>query len=181
MADFTFDGVNKIIKEPVGSGNTTFDVGRDIYSAWKRWVQGGSAQFDAAFIVEGGTPIGATGLFTGTTFLLTNGWKIMAADHDHQLTLTGNLFSDDGVVATPNPTGQSTISVSSSVNAQGVATGGVQQATLEAIQLLVTELHNIRGLDASDPAVFTPDSISTALITLDMTGDGENIKTVTRQ
>lgn len=181
MADFLFDGATKVIKEPVGTGNTTFDVGRDIYSAWKRWVQSGNAQFDAAFTVEGGTPIGATGIFTGTTFLLTNGWKVMAADHDHQLTLTGNLFSDDGVVATPNPVGQSTISVSSSVNAQGVATGGVQQATLEAIQTLVTELHNIRGLDASDPAVFTPSQVATSLITLAMTGDGENLKTVTRQ
>lgn len=181
MADFIFDGPNKIMKEPVGSGNTSFDVGRDMYSAWKRWVQSGNGQYDAAFIVEGGTPIGATGLFTGTTFLLTNGWKVMAADHDHQLTLSGNLFSDDGVVATPNPIGQSTISVSSSVNAQGVATGGVQQATLEAIQNLVTELHNIRGLDAADPAVFTPDQVVTNLITLNMTGDGESIKTVTRE
>lgn len=181
MADFIFDGTNKVMKEPVGTGNTTFDVGRDMYSAWKRWVQIGNAQFDAAFIVEGGTPIGATGLFTGTTFLLTNGWKVMAADHDHQLTLSGNLFSDDGVVATPNPTGQSTISVSSSVNAQGVATGGVQQSTLEAINNLVTELHRIQGLDASNPMTVTPSQRSAGDITLDLTGDGETITVITRQ
>lgn len=181
MADFLFDGANKVIKEPVGTGDTTFDVGRDIYSAWKRWVQTGNGEYDNAFIVEGGTPIGATGLFTGTTYLLTNGWKIMAADHDHQLLVTGNLYSDDGVVSVANPTGQSTVFVSGSVNAQGVATGGVQQATLEAMQTLLTELHNIRGLDASDPVVFTPTQVASSLITLDMTGDGETIKTVTRQ
>ena len=124
MADFSFDGTTKIIKEPAGSGNTTFLVGRDLYSAWKRWVQSGNGEFDAAFTVEGGTPIGATGLFTGTTFLLVNGWKVMAADHNHQVTLSGNLFSDDGIVSVANPVGQITINVSASVNAQGVSTSG---------------------------------------------------------
>lgn len=124
MADWLFDGTNKIIKEPAGAGDTSFDAKRDIYSAWKRWVAAGNAQFDGAFNVEGGTPIGATGLFTGTTFILTNGWKLMAADHDHQVLVSGNLFSDDGVVSVSNPIGNSAIFVSASVNAQGINTSG---------------------------------------------------------
>lgn len=124
MADWIFDGVNKIIKEPVGAGNTSFEVQRDIYSAWKRWVQSGNAEFDAAFSVEGGTPIGATGLFTGATFILTNGWKLQSADHDHQVLVNGNIYSDDGIVTEPNPIGNSTLFVSATVGAQGINTGG---------------------------------------------------------
>ncbi|MEO1140735.1 MAG: hypothetical protein AAFW66_00075 [Pseudomonadota bacterium] len=125
MPDFTFDGPNKLIIEPSGSGDTSFDVARDLYSAWKRWVQGGTgAPFLEAFTVEGGTPIGATGLFTGSTLLLTNGWKVKPAEHDHQVTLVGNLFSDDGVVAVPADTANATVFVSSSVAAQGVSTSG---------------------------------------------------------
>ncbi|MGV6830301.1 MAG: hypothetical protein ACWA5P_01905 [bacterium] len=124
MADWIFDGVNKIIKEPVGTGNTTFDIVRDVYSAWKRWVVSTGSQFEQAFSVEGGTPIGSTGLFTGTTFILINGWKLQAADHDHQVIVNGNIYSDDGIVSTANPTGNSTLFVSSTVGAQGVSTSG---------------------------------------------------------
>ena len=57
MADWEFNGITKIIKEPnLGSGNLNWDAERDIYSAWKRWVVD-NAQFDRAFTVEGGTPI----------------------------------------------------------------------------------------------------------------------------
>jgi hypothetical protein len=123
MADFIFDGDTKRITEPVGSGDTVFDVDRDIYSAWKRWTQiGDNSKYLPAFSVEGGTPIGATGLFTGTTFILTNGWKIVAADHAHQCILNGNLFSDDGVVSDHTQSKDATIFVNASVAAQGVAT-----------------------------------------------------------
>lgn len=181
MADWLFDGVNKIIKEPPGVGDTTFDVGQDIYSAWKRWVVSGQGQFDSAFVVEGGTPIGATGLFTGTTFLLVNGWKLMAADHDHQTILSGNLFSDDGVVSISNPIGQSTIFASGSVNAQGVSTGGVQQNTLDEIKNLIEEVHRLQGLDPLNPVTATPNTVSTGDIDIDVTGDCDNITILTRQ
>lgn len=135
MADFLFDGPNRLIIEPSGSGNTNFEVGRDIYSAWKRWTQTGvGSQFLNAFTVEGGTPIGATGLFTGATFLLVNGWKVRAAEHDHQLTLSGNLYSDDGIVSVPSLTANATVFVSASVAAQGIATGSGGSGGLTAQQ-----------------------------------------------
>lgn len=135
MADFLFDGDTLIIKEPPGSGNTAFDLQRDIYSAWKRWViSGAGAGYPQAFIVEGGTPIGATGLFTGSSIILTNGWKIMGADHDHQLTINGNLFSDDGVDTVPNPSFAVTVKTAGTVGAQGISTGsGVTQQDITDI------------------------------------------------
>ena len=139
MADWLFDGPNKIMYEPAGSGDTTFNVERDLYSAWKRWVISGvGAAFDQAFIPEGGTPIGSTGVFTGRTLVLTNGWKVRAASHAHQVTLEGNLFSDDGVVSIPTQSFNATIFVNSSVAAQGVSVNG---ATAEQTALLQTMLN----------------------------------------
>lgn len=124
MSDWLFDGQNRIMYEPSGSGDTTFDIERDIYSAWKRWmVTSDGSKYPSAFLVEGGTPTGDTGLFTGKTLVLTNGWKIRAADHAHQVRLEGNLFSDDGILSVATESFNTTIFVNSSVSAQGIATG----------------------------------------------------------
>lgn len=142
MADFLFNGVTKIITEPPGVGDTVYDVKADLYSAWKRWiVTDEGALYPPAFSIEGGTPIGSTGLFTGSTYLLINGWKIKPAEHDHQMILTGNLFSDDGIVSVPALTANATVFVSSSVNAQGVNTGsGATLAELAAIHARLDDL-----------------------------------------
>jgi hypothetical protein len=253
MADWNFDGVNKIIKEPSGgSGDTVHDVQRDIYSAWKRWVRTSGSQYLQALTVEGGTPIGATGLFTGSTFILTNGWKLMSGDWDHQALCVGNIYSDDGVVSAPNPSYAAAIFVSASVAAQGIATGsGVTPADVAdiadavwdetladhtdagstgnaldnvsggsspetiaaavwnyATRSLTTfgslianisgpmstttltagtkdteidELHKLQGLKEGSPMTVTPTSRTVDDIDLEITGDGENTTTVTRQ
>lgn len=124
MADWDFNGIDRIIKEPnIGSGNLTWEIERDIYSAWKRWAQD-NAQFEPAFTVEGGTPIGATGIFTGKTVILINGWKLEAGDWDHLSFVTGNLFSDDGIDVVPNQNFSASLKTFGSVNAQGISTGG---------------------------------------------------------
>jgi len=156
MADFLFDGPNKIIQEPPGVGDTTYNVERDIYSAWKRWIAiGSNSAFASAFAVEGGTPIGATGLFTGTTFILINGWKIRPADYDHQLFLDGNLYSSDGVATVPAQTASATVVINASVAAQGVSTGSGLSST-EATKL--DELWRLAGLDVNTPLIVDPES-----------------------
>jgi len=180
MVDFLFDGPNKIIQEPPGVGDTTYDVTRDIYSAWKRWVQlGTNATFDRAFEVEGGTPIGATGLSTGTTFVLINGWKIRPADYDHQLFLNGNLYSSDGVPTIPSLTARTNVVVNSSVAAQGIATGG-GLTSIESDKL--DELWKLAGLDKNNPLVVDPDNRTAGSnINQDITKDsGTDTVTVTR-
>jgi len=132
MADWDFNGVDRIIKEPnIGSGNLTWQIERDIYSAWKRWAQD-NAQFEPAFTVEGGTPIGATGIFTGKTVILINGWKLEAGDWDHLSFVTGNLFSDDGIDVIPNTNFSASLKTFGSVNAQGISTGGSIDTSLLA-------------------------------------------------
>ena len=124
MADFLFDGPNRLILEPASaSAGTTHDVTRDIYSAWKRWLrQSDNAKYLAAFSVEGGTPIGATGLFTGTTFVLLNGWKLKPVDVDGQTFIDGNLYSADGVASVPADSASRSMVFNVSVAAQGIST-----------------------------------------------------------
>lgn len=123
MSDWLFDGANKIAQEPLGATDVIWDLDRDIYSAWKRWAAAGGAGALNAFIVEGGTPIGSTGISTGSSFVLVNGWKMRLAEYDHHSTVIGNLFSDDGVVSVPALSGSSTLFVQGAVAAQGINTG----------------------------------------------------------
>lgn len=180
MADFIFDGATKTITEPAGTGAlTNFDVARDLYSAWKRWaVIPGNGKWLQAFAVEGGTPIGATGLFTGTTFILINGWKIKPADFDHQVILSGNLFSDDGITSLPADTASATVFINSSVAAQGIATGSGVPAELQA---KIEELWQMRGLDVNNPVTVTETEETSGSIEMDITGDGETTSTLTRR
>jgi len=127
MTDFLFNGVTKLITEPSGAGDSLFTVKRDVYSAWKRWVQrGDGAPFLRPFDLEGGRPIGTTGLFTGVTYILINGWKIRGADRDHQLFLDGNIYAEDGKVTSPNPNFNVEVFINSSTQAQGISTTGTQ-------------------------------------------------------
>lgn len=174
MADFIPDGPNRLLVEPPGSGNTQFDVKRDIYSAWKRWVlTGAGAGFPPAFSVEGGTPIGATGIATGQTQILTNGWKIIGAGHDHILRLTGNLYSDDGVPTVPTPGFSVTIEINNSAAAQGVNTGGTflaaDRAALERIQA-ATAGRAVVAADGRSVVLYAEDGV-TVLRTLDISAD----------
>jgi hypothetical protein len=52
---------------------------------------------------------------------------------------------------------------------------------VQDIQALVDELHKIQGLNASAPMTVTRDNRIAGDITLNLTGDGENITTVTRE
>jgi len=100
VADFIFDGPNRLMIEPPGL--SVVDVRRDLYSAWKRWVVSGvGARFLPAFELEGGRPIGNSGIATGVTFVMINGWRIRLAERDHETTFVGNFFSADDVYTVP--------------------------------------------------------------------------------
>lgn len=91
-----FDGLNKLIL--VSEGVTELDFRVDVYSAWKEWVQDPNhlnAGFVQALTAVGGDPLpGARSL--GTTYFLENGWRMRTWEGDHELTVTGNVFTREG-------------------------------------------------------------------------------------
>lgn len=92
----TFDGTNRLIL--VNYGETILDFKSDIYSAWKQWVMlqnhTQNAAYPQAMRSVGGDPI--PGGFLGSTFFLMNGWKLKTWEGDHQLTINGNYYTEDG-------------------------------------------------------------------------------------
>lgn len=89
----TFDPVNLRIIEIDAAGDNELDV-VEIYSEWKAWqLLSDNAKHPPAFRFVGGDPISPT-QDLGSTFFLTNGWKIRPAESSHKLTLVGNIFTD---------------------------------------------------------------------------------------
>ena len=85
-----FDGVNKLMF--VAPSTTEINVQVDLYSDSKEWLQ---LFHNAAFL----PPIRAVGGDSlpdgnplGSTFFVTNGWRIVL---DHGVTFVGNIYSDD--------------------------------------------------------------------------------------
>jgi hypothetical protein len=87
----TFDGVNKQIL--INYGQTSIDIGDDIYSPWKEWsLLYDYMKFPQAFTAIGGESIGGSE-YVGTTYFLENGWRIKPWEGDHNLTITGNIYT----------------------------------------------------------------------------------------
>ena len=88
---FSFDGVNKLIV--CNTGLTQFSAA-GLYSRWKDWsTLSDNLKYEPAFENSvGGNPLGG-GVFLGSYYFLTNGWKIRPQEADHTLTIEGNLFS----------------------------------------------------------------------------------------
>lgn len=95
MAKVTFDGPNKLIL--VDTGITELDVKEDLYTAWKDWVAvADNAKFAQAISAIGGDPISGV-VSLGSTFFLENGWRIRPYSGNHTLTVSGNLYTREGV------------------------------------------------------------------------------------
>jgi len=93
----TFDGVNKLIL--VNYGETSLDFKEDVYSNWKEWIADPTlqnAQYETAISAVGGDPLPGDRAL-GTTFFLENGWRMRTWEGDHELTVTGNVFTRTGV------------------------------------------------------------------------------------
>lgn len=90
----TFDGPNKLIR--VVLGETDLNVRDDIYSVWKRWsLTRDNLKWLPALRAVGGDPT-TGGNFLGSTYFLTNGWRITTWSGDHRLVVDGNLYTEEG-------------------------------------------------------------------------------------
>jgi len=117
----TFDAANKRI---VLNAGVTSITAQALYSRWKEWAQA-NAQYDAAFRVVGGDPIGG-GLFVASYFFLINGWRVRPFEGNHTLVIDGNLVVVDGGVPVVPTLGSFNVSTQFTVpvQAQGISTSG---------------------------------------------------------
>ena len=90
----TFDGPNKLML--VNEGVTEIDVEVDLYSDWKEWAQlYDHGKYLPAMRTVGGDPT-TGGRALGATYFLMNGWRVRTWEGDHRLTVTGNLYTEEG-------------------------------------------------------------------------------------
>jgi hypothetical protein len=90
----TFDGANRLIL--VNQGVTEIDVKEDLYSDWKEWsVMYDHGKYEPAMRAVGGDPT-VGGNFLGSTYFLTNGWRLKSWSGEYRLSLTGNLYTNEG-------------------------------------------------------------------------------------
>ena len=92
MTVATFDGPNLTIQLPsIG----TYDVQRDLYSAWKQWAAlTDNLKYLPAFDTTGGDVISA-GQTIAPYFFCRNdlGWRIRMPEADGEIPVEGNLFA----------------------------------------------------------------------------------------
>lgn len=120
----TFDGVNKLII--CNSGTTELNVKIDLYSDWKEFsLTSDNAKYLQAFSTTGGDTLD-TGVYLGDYYFLENGWKIRPYEGNHVLTVTGNLFSRDGLSPFVSTLGAYNVSIRSKYSSltQTAGSGG---------------------------------------------------------
>ena len=169
----TFDGVNRLIL--INPGETQIDVQRDIYSAWKEWVQlESNTKFLQALATVGGEPTVA-GQRLDVTYFLINGWRIKPYPGSYTLTLVGNIFEIDGgeikvdadvIEGNPN---NITINTNTSVivrqvDAGGGASGGLTSDERTALFNIEDRVILIENLFAA-PIVATLENTQAAQLT----------------
>lgn len=86
-----FEGSTRVIR--VNEGVTALDIRSDVYTAWVDWIAlRDNTKYLPAVRVTGLDPIGG-GVYTGDTYFLVNGWKLVV--DISKVRITGVLFSDD--------------------------------------------------------------------------------------
>lgn len=93
-----FDGPNKYIW--IVPGTTTINVKEDLYVPWKEWVQSNpdalvNATYLYAMRAVGGDPLPGN-RYLGSTFFLSNGWRIKPYEGDYSLIVNGVLYTEEG-------------------------------------------------------------------------------------
>jgi len=93
----TFDGPNLIIQLP---SIDTYDVQRDLYSAWKQWAAlSDNLKFAQAFETTGGDQISDTSTIAPYFFCRNDlGWRIRMPESDGEIPVDGNLFARQSTI-----------------------------------------------------------------------------------
>ena len=128
----TFDGDNRLIL--INYGETDITVTTQIYSDWKEWWQvRDNAKYPQALSVIGGESIGS-GLTVGATYFLENGWRIKPWEGNHNITLTGNIYTrEEGESIWADVEGQWKINAQNRVSALVFQTTGTTTGSAASV------------------------------------------------
>lgn len=151
-AKWTADWVNRLFI--LKAGVTELDVQVDLYSDWKEEVKlSDNMKYWPAMRAVGGDPISDTQNL-GSTYFLINGWKIRPHEADHELLITGNIFTDPAGESIIVPTlGSYTVLVTNFVS--NLVDSSV--ARLDLIQLLDgVYIDTVNGVAGTDEGIGTP-------------------------
>ena len=166
-AKWTIDNLNRLLI--VNFGVTELDVEVDLYSDWKEEYQlTVNSKFPPAFRTAAGDPISGT-QDLGAGYFLINGWKIRPHEADHQLNITGDLFTDPSTEPIAVPTlGAFTVTINLIVSAltRQIQTAVSGLTALESAALLRIEqiIRNRRILDQADGKLKVLDDASLAVL-----------------
>lgn len=176
----TFDGPNQLIL--INENETAVDFGIDVYSGWKEWMNEPwheNGKYAEAISVVGGDPLPGDRQL-GTTYFLENGWKMRTWEGTHILTVSGNVFSRDGLdpfVDTLTDV-KVTVNMNTSTLVETIETGillGLDAA------VAIDEVWKLHGLDQENDLVVTAASRTAgAAIQQTIVDDGEGTVTVSR-
>lgn len=159
-ADYTFDGVNRLIKlNNTGSVNV-----QDMFSRWKEWtLTGSNAGYLQAMRTVGGDPLTET-RFLGSTFFLTNGWLIQPFTASYTLDINGNLYAEyisgsQTVTQDPisQPSGSYNILVRLNVS-NLIDTVALESSLDQIVSTKIDEIWKIHGLKQGSPLTVTTSS-----------------------
>lgn len=111
----------------------------EMYSRSVDWLAtGDNLKYGPIFLQVGGEDLGG-GLSIPPYFFLQGLWKVRPMEANHDLTITGNLFTQDGSVPVVKTLGNFQVNVNYTVpvQAQGIATSGSTGPTAESIAAAV--------------------------------------------
>ena len=118
----TFDGANKRIILTSSSTSATA-----IWTEYMLWLaeDSNNAKWGLAMSQVGGDDLGG-GIYIPIYVFLKSGWKVRPMEASHQLTITGNLFTEDGSSPLVNTLGNYNVIAQYTVpvQAQAMATSG---------------------------------------------------------
>lgn len=188
----TFDGANRLIL--VNEGETSLDVGIDLYSDWKEWSRLRShTMFLPAISVIGGEPVGG-GQYVGATYFLENGWRIKPYEGNYVLDIIGNLYTREAGQNPVVPTSGVSANFTRSTLVTTAASTDLTQVLIDTAKIKsntsngygtvidkMIEVWRMLGLDAANPQTITDASITVGGITIKIEQPDLDTTTVTRQ
>jgi len=179
----------------------------DLYSNWKDDITlSDNFTYDFAYRVIGGEPTYATNSISINVFQ-DNGWKLRPREINHTGRITGgNLIPESGGAILPTVgTYTALVEYQNPERSIAVTSGGLVTTVAEVadavwdelkgghitadsygkiiqdLEVLIEELHRVRGLKLGTPATQTTTQLTAGDITIAVTGDGEETSTFTRQ